>query len=74
MKKTITIFLFGNVFLSLSSTAYSAKKTLKMEKCSGIVAPGKADGKSIVNGKKVAWIYVPEGACEKLVGGELVSK
>ena len=56
---------------SLSTTAFSAKaaKKVKMEKCSGIVRSGKADGQEMIKGKKVDWILVPAGACEKLVDG-----
>ena len=56
--------------LSLSSSAFSEKP--KMEKCSGIVKAGKADGQSVVKGKKVDWILVPAGACVKLVGGKVI--
>ena len=59
--------------LTISSTVATASTKPKMEKCTGIVAPGKADGQKIVNGKKVDWIFVPAGACSKFVGGEVIS-
>ena len=74
MNKLLTAIMIGSALLTLSTTAYSAKKPVKMEKCTGIVAPGKADGTSVIKGKKVGWILVPEGACEKLVGGKVVRK
>jgi uncharacterized membrane protein len=50
----------------------------KTEKCYGIAKAGKNDcqtansscaGTSRRDGQKDAWIYVPAGTCEKLVGG-----
>lgn len=49
-----------------------------MEKCYGIAKAGKSDcgsttlscgGESTVDGDKHAWIYVPKGTCDKIVGG-----
>ena len=57
----------------ISSPAFSAEPAkLKMEKCIGLVAKGKADGQIVVNGKKEDWIFIPEGQCVKLVGGKVV--
>ena len=52
-----------------------------MEKCYGVAKAGQNDcaagegttcqGTSTVDGQKDAWIYVPAGLCEKLVGGNL---
>lgn len=53
------------------------------EKCSGIVKAGKNDcatssnscaGSATKDGQKEAWIYVPKGTCEKIVGGTVVEK
>ena len=54
-------------------------KAFKTEKCYGIAKAGKNDcastgnnscaGTSKVNGDKKAWIYVPEGYCDRIVGG-----
>ena len=50
----------------------------KMEKCYGVVKAGKNDcqtatsscaGTSKVDGQKDAWLLVPAGLCERLVGG-----
>ncbi len=55
----------------------------KMEKCAGIVKAGKNDcqtsssacaGTAKKDGQKDAWIYVPQGSCDKIVGGILLSK
>ena len=53
--------------------------TFKAEKCYGISLAGKNDcastgnnscaGTSKVNADKKAWIYVPEGYCDRIVGG-----
>lgn len=55
----------------------------KAEKCYGIAKAGKNDcastganscgGSSKVNGDKKAWIYVPAGYCERIVGGSLTA-
>ena len=50
----------------------------KNEKCYGVSKAGKNDcqtatsscaGTSTADGQKDAWIYVPAGTCDKLVGG-----
>ena len=52
-----------------------------MEKCAGIAKAGKNDcgtskhacaGQSKADGGE-EWVYVPKGACEKIVGGALVA-
>jgi uncharacterized membrane protein len=53
-----------------------------VEKCFGIAKAGKNDcqtdhsscaGTSKMDGQKDAWLSVPKGACEKIVGGSLTS-
>jgi uncharacterized membrane protein len=73
--KILKTALLGLTVISLatvSTTAFSAKKKVKMEKCTGIVKAGKADGKQMFNGKETDWILVPAGACEKLVDGVVI--
>jgi len=64
--------------LTASTTALAEKP--KMEKCYGIVKAGKNDcqtstsacaGTSKKDGQKDAWILIPKGSCEKIVGGSL---
>jgi uncharacterized membrane protein len=60
----------------------TAKKMVKgMEKCYGIAKAGLNDcgtatnggcaGSSTVDGEKSAWIYLPKGTCNKIVGASL---
>jgi uncharacterized membrane protein len=59
-------------------------KSYKAEKCYGIAKAGKNDcasagnnscgGTSKINSDPKAWIYVPEGYCERIVGGSLTPK
>ena len=62
------------------SAATQALADDKPEKCYGVVKAGKNDcqtsnsscaGTSKVDGQPDAWVYVPSGTCEKLVGGSL---
>jgi len=55
----------------------------KAEKCYGVVKAGKNDcqtsssacaGTAKQDGQADAWIYLPKGTCEKIVGGNLKSK
>ena len=58
--------------------------TFKTEKCYGIATAGKNDcastgnnscgGSSKLNSDPKAWIYVPAGYCERIVGGSLQAK
>jgi uncharacterized membrane protein len=60
------------------------KPSFKAEKCYGIAKAGKNDcastgnnscgGSSKVNADAKAWIYVPEGYCERIVGGNKAPK
>lgn len=54
-----------------------------MEKCYGVVKAGKNDcqtatsscaGTSKKDAQADAWLSVPKGACEKIVGGKLAAK
>ena len=67
--------------LSLSSTAQSGpapKPTFEAEKCYGVAKAGKNDcqtansscaGTSKRDGQGDAWLYVPDGTCDRIVGG-----
>ncbi len=61
-----------------AAPAYGAE----MEKCYGVVKAGKNDcqtansscaGTSTKDAQADAWIFVPTGTCEKLVGGSLTA-
>ena len=62
----------------------AATPTFKAEKCYGIAKAGKNDcastgnnscgGTSKVNADPKAWIYVPDGYCERIVGGSKTPK
>ncbi len=70
------------VAATTSSVAMAGDK--KMEKCYGVAKAGKNDcaagpgtscaGTSTTDGQGNAWMYVPKGTCEKLVGGSLEPK
>lgn len=68
-KKLTPILFIG--LLSVGIETFAAD-TPKMEKCTGIVKAGKADGQSTIDGKKVDWIKMPAGQCIKFVGGKVV--
>jgi len=74
---------------ALSPALLAAQKpvpapTFKAEKCYGIAKAGKNDcastganscgGTSKANADPKAWIYVPEGYCERIVGGSKTPK
>ncbi len=73
---TATIFFLGTNLVALEVSA--AKK----EKCYGVVKAGQNDcatktsscvGSSKKDGQKDAFVVIPKGLCEKLVGGSLES-
>jgi uncharacterized membrane protein len=66
--------------LTLQAQAGSMDKA-KMEKCAGIAKAGKNDcgtskhscaGQAAADGGE-EWVFVPKGACEKIVGGQVKS-
>lgn len=67
----------GLLTLAVSLPAAAAEKA---EKCYGVVKAGKNDcqtatsacaGTSKKDAQSDAWVYLPKGTCEKLVGGSL---
>lgn len=62
----------------------AAPPSFKAEKCYGIAKAGKNDcasaganscgGTSKMNSDPKAWIFVPEGYCERIVGGSKTAK
>jgi len=68
----------------LSAQKPAPAPTFKAEKCYGIAKASKNDcastgnnscgGSSKVNSDPKAWIYVPAGYCERIVGGSLQPK
>jgi len=68
---------------SATITATAQADVPQMEKCYGIVKAGKNDcqtnsnacaGTAKKDGQKDAWLYLPKGSCEKIVGGSLAKK
>jgi len=87
MKKSI--FIAAALASTIAPVVLSAQKpapapTFKAEKCYGIARAGKNDcastgnnscgGTSKINSDPKAWIYVPEGYCERIVGGSKTAK
>ena len=65
---------------AFASSAFAAAGEDK-EQCAGIVKAGKNNCATATNdchghvteeGNAMAWIYVPKGTCERIVGGRLV--
>jgi len=65
---------------ALTSTAVAAQEG--MEQCAGVVKAGKNDCATSTNAchghvtsdaNSEAWIYVPKGTCDRIVGGRIVS-
>jgi len=67
-----------------TSSVTVAKSGAKMEKCYGVAKAGKNDckagagtscaGTSTKDAQADAWMFVPKGTCDKLVGGSLEAK
>ena len=84
MKDTKTIMntaLAGALALGLASVSGSAIAGKPgFEKCQGIVKAGMNDcgtskhgcaGMAKTDGEAEEWVYVPEGTCNKIVGGKI---
>jgi uncharacterized membrane protein len=90
MKTTTSVLLASAMAVALSLAVEAAAQSgpapmpkYEHEKCYGIAKAGKNDcqtansscaGTSKRNGQGDAWIYVPAGSCDKLVGGSTKPK
>ena len=87
MNKTqtsITTALTGLFALTVAGISLHAQaEAAKMEKCSGVVKAGKNDcqtntsacaGTATKDSQKDAWLYLPKGTCDKIVGGSATKK
>jgi uncharacterized membrane protein len=83
------IFIAAALASAMMPVVVSAQKpapppSFKAEKCYGIAKAGKNDcastgnnscgGTSKLNSDPKAWIFVPEGYCERIVGGSKTPK
>jgi len=73
---TAAASILAVALLSNSSFAHAGKEGF--EKCQGIAKAGMNDcganghscaGQAAVDGDSNEWVYVPEGTCDKIVGG-----
>ncbi|WP_339861017.1 DUF2282 domain-containing protein [Paremcibacter congregatus] len=80
--KSIVVASAMAAALTMASAPVVQAKDKAVEKCYGIAKSGHNDcatansscaGTSTTDGQKDAWIYVPKGTCEKIVGGSLKS-
>jgi uncharacterized membrane protein len=76
-KTLVSTAVSSLMLLGIAGTTVPANAA-DMEKCYGVVKAGKNDcqtansscaGTSTKDGQKDAWLFVPKGTCEKLVGG-----
>ena len=75
--------LFALTVAAVSIPTQAAADAPKMEKCYGIVKAGKNDcqtsvsacaGTATKDSQKDAWLYMPKGTCEKIVGASVTKK
>lgn len=82
--KSVSLALASALAGALAITSAALADDMpKMEKCYGIAKAGKNDcqtvssscaGTARSDGKHDAWLYLPAGTCEKVVGGSLEPK
>ena len=82
--KTVVNSALASVFaLGMLAGGQAVADDEKPEKCYGVSKAGKNDcqtatsscaGTSLSDNQADAWIYVPKGTCEKIVGGSLEAK
>jgi len=82
---TLASSLVALAFASASGTALAVPDQPETwEKCAGIAKKGQNDcgatdgshacaGQAKTDSSPVEWVYVPEGTCEKIVGGKVVA-
>ena len=79
-KTLVKTAVSGLITLGIAGASLPAVADKDMEKCFGVVKAGKNDcqtaksacaGTATKDGQKDAWLFVPKGTCEKLVGGSL---
>jgi uncharacterized membrane protein len=79
---TTRVAIAAALAAAIASPAFVVHAQGNMEKCYGVAKAGKNDcqtdhsscaGTSKTDAQKDAWISVPKGACEKIVGGSLNS-
>lgn len=82
LNSTLTRAVVGTLALgavTAGGVAVAAEK-IALEKCYGIVKAGKNDcqtsnsacaGTAKKDGQKDAWLFLPKGSCEKIVGASL---
>ncbi len=72
--------IVGTLSLGLAAGDATAAEKTPLEKCYGISKAGKNDcqtsssacaGTAKKDGQKDAWIFIPKGSCEKIVGASL---
>lgn len=70
----------GTLSLGLAAGDATAAEKTPLEKCYGISKAGKNDcqtsssacaGTAKKDGQKDAWIFIPKGSCDKIVGASL---
>ena len=82
-KMAITSAIAAGLSMAASTDVLAGSK--KMEKCYGIAKAGKNDcaiksqgtscaGSAKTDGIADAWIYVPKGTCDKIIGGNTEPK
>ena len=87
-KALVSSTISGVLALGLSLASHNAqavpKSPLNWEKCAGIAKAGKNDcgalngkhscsGQSTVDNSDQEWVYVPEGTCTKITGGQVAA-
>lgn len=82
-KAIVTAALSSLLAIGTLSASAQANAAEKPEKCYGVVKAGKNDcqtsssscaGTTKQDGQADAWIYLPQGTCDKIVGGSLSPK
>jgi uncharacterized membrane protein len=83
--KTLASSLVALAFAATSGSALAVPDQPETwEKCAGIAKKGQNDcgatdgshacaGQATEDSSSVEWVYVPEGTCEKIVGGKVVA-
>ena len=73
-----SVFALGAMVAAQQAVGQAKEPAYEHEKCYGVAKAGKNDcagkghscaGQATKEGEKSEWIYLPKGACDKIVGG-----